>query len=227
MTLDHSRIKGICFDIDGTLSDTDDQVVNKLVRWLSPLQLFSGIDKAKLARRLVMAAETPGNALYSIPDRLHLDDELAWLMERMTRWAGKKHHFLLMPGVRDLLQSLIEIYPMVIVTAREPFAADHFLRQFDLHPYFRHVISGQTCVHTKPYPDPILHSAQLLGLQPGDLLMVGDTIVDILSARRAGAQSAGVLCGFGEETELRRAGADLILLTTSDLAQHLLPANHA
>jgi phosphoglycolate phosphatase len=132
-----------------------------------------------------------------------------------------------MPGVRDLLQSLIEIYPMVIVTAREPFAADHFLRQFDLHPYFRHVISGQTCVHTKPYPDPILHSAQLLGLQPGDLLMVGDTIVDILSARRAGAQSAGVLCGFGEETELRRAGADLILLTTSDLAKYLLPANQA
>ncbi len=62
MTFDLSRIKGICFDIDGTLSDTDDQVVNKLIRWLSPLQLFSGIDKAKLARRLVMAAETPGTA---------------------------------------------------------------------------------------------------------------------------------------------------------------------
>ncbi len=195
---------------------------NKLIRWLRPLQLFSGVDPAKLARRLVMAAETPGTALYSIPDRLHLDDELAWLMEKMTRWAGKKQHFLLLSGVRELLQSLVEIYPMVIVTARESYAADHFLRQFDLIPYFRHVISGQTCEHTKPYPDPILHSAKLLGLQPGELVMVGDTIVDILSARRAGAQSVGVLCGFGEEKELLHYGANLILPTTSDLAQHLL-----
>jgi N-acetyl-D-muramate 6-phosphate phosphatase len=47
--------------------------------------------------------------------------------------------------------------------------------------------------------------------------MVGDTTVDILSARRAGAWAIGVLCGFGEERELWRAGAHMVLHTTADL----------
>jgi phosphoglycolate phosphatase len=55
--------------------------------------------------------------------------------------------------------------------------------------------------------------------------MVGDTVVDIISARRAGAQSVGVLCGFGEADELLRAGANLILPTTSNLANHLFQAS--
>lgn len=222
--LDVSRIKAICFDIDGTLSDTDDQVVEKLARLLGPLQWLSHrLDRIRLARKMVMALETPGTLLYSIPDRLHLDDELAWIMERMSRWARQKPHFPLMAGARELLQRTHQRYPLVIVTARDRQAADRFLEQHGLRPFFQHIISGQTCEHTKPYPDPILFSAKLLGVSPTNLLMVGDTTVDILSARRAGAQSVGVLCGFGEEPELRRAGADLILRTTSLLSTHLFP----
>ena len=53
--------------------------------------------------------------------------------------------------------------------------------------------------------------------------MVGDTTVDIRAGKAAGAQTVGVLCGFGQEPELRRAGADLILPDTAALAQVLLP----
>jgi len=49
--------------------------------------------------------------------------------------------------------------------------------------------------------------------------MVGDTTVDILSGKRAGMQTVAVLCGFGKEKELQKAGADLILKTTADLPQ--------
>ena len=51
--------------------------------------------------------------------------------------------------------------------------------------------------------------------------MVGDTTVDVHAARRAGAWSVGVLCGFGQRAELARAGAHLVLETTADL-QHWL-----
>jgi phosphoglycolate phosphatase-like HAD superfamily hydrolase len=47
--------------------------------------------------------------------------------------------------------------------------------------------------------------------------MIGDTTVDIRAGKAAGAQTAGVLCGFGREKELIRAGADLILPGTSAL----------
>ena len=52
--------------------------------------------------------------------------------------------------------------------------------------------------------------------------MIGDTTVDIRAGRSAGAQTVGLLCGFGEEPELRRVGADLILAATSDLEKVLL-----
>ena len=48
--------------------------------------------------------------------------------------------------------------------------------------------------------------------------MVGDTAADIQSGKKAGAQTVGVLCGFGDRQELERAGADLILETTTDLS---------
>jgi phosphoglycolate phosphatase-like HAD superfamily hydrolase len=47
--------------------------------------------------------------------------------------------------------------------------------------------------------------------------MIGDTTVDILAGKSAGAQTVGLLCGFGTETELRKAGADLIVPDLSEL----------
>ncbi len=59
---------------------------------------------------------------------------------------------------------------------------------------------------------------------PEDCLMIGDTTVDIRAGKRAGAQTLGVLCGFGEEKELRKYDADLILDTTAELDKVLLRA---
>ena len=64
-------------------------------------------------------------------------------------------------------------------------------------------------------------AARQMGLEPQECLMIGDTTVDIRAGKAAGAQTVGVLCGFGDEKELRRAGADLILPSTADLAQVL------
>jgi phosphoglycolate phosphatase len=60
---------------------------------------------------------------------------------------------------------------------------------------------------------------------PEECLMIGDTTIDIRTGRAAGAQTVGVLCGFGTEGELRRTGAGLILRTTSDLLAVLMPGD--
>jgi phosphoglycolate phosphatase len=52
--------------------------------------------------------------------------------------------------------------------------------------------------------------------------MIGDTTVDIRAGKSAGAQTVGVLCGFGERAELERQGANVILGNTSELADILL-----
>jgi phosphoglycolate phosphatase len=52
--------------------------------------------------------------------------------------------------------------------------------------------------------------------------MVGDTTVDIIAGRSAGAQTAALLCGFGNQDELERAGADIIVEGPLQLADFLL-----
>ena len=226
MPLDLSRIRALCFDVDGTLSDTDDQFEQRIERMLTPLRvLFPGRDLRLWARKIVMFTETPGNFIIGIPDKLGIDYTLAMIGDFIFRRGHnpKRGGFLLIPGVRETLIKLSPHFPMSVVSARGGRSTRIFLDQFDLNPFFRAVATAHTCTHTKPYPDPILWAAEQMGVQPSECLMIGDTTVDIRAARAAGAQSVGVLCGFGERDELERAGADLILESTAQLAEVLLP----
>jgi HAD superfamily hydrolase (TIGR01549 family) len=221
MTIDINRIKALCFDVDGTLSDTDDYYVNKFSTWLRYMPLIR--DRERAARRLVMWAESPGNALLGFTDTVGLDGEVIALIDWMYRHRQKKvHPYLMVPGVAELLSKLKEHYPLAVVSARDENSTMAFLEQFDLVKNFNVIITALSAGHTKPYPDPILLAAEKMGVLPGACLMTGDTTIDIRAGKSAGAQTVGVLCGFGEESELYRQGADLILNNTADLDQVLL-----
>lgn len=215
MKLDLARIQALCFDVDGTLSDTDDLYVEKFL----PFFRFSR-DPACAARRFVMWAETPGSLLMmGLPDHLGLDDELHRLYDWLNhRFPRPLRHFRLIAGVREMLQALAPRYPLAVVSARDDRSTRAFLDQFDLTRFFQVIVTAVTAEHTKPYPDPIYFAAQKMGAQPSRCLMIGDTTVDIRAGKSAGAQTVGVLCGFGERAELEKAGADLILEQTSELS---------
>lgn len=106
---------------------------------------------------------------------------------------------------------------MAVVSARDEGGTMRFLEQYDLVQYFDVVVTGLSAVHTKPYPDPILLAAKKMNVSPENCLMIGDTTVDIRAGKAAGAQTLGVLCGFGEEPELRHFGADDIVEDTPKL----------
>lgn len=221
MSLDISRIKALCFDVDGTLSDTDDYYANKLSRFL-PRPLFR--DPVQTARRLVMWVESPGNALLSFADRIGIDDEMVAVIDWLNRHRKSPlKKYLIVPGVEEMLKRMEGRYPMSVVSARDEKSTLRFLTQFDLCKYFEVIVTGLSAPHTKPYPDPIFLAAEKMGVQPHECLMIGDTTVDMRAGKAAGAQTVGVLCGFGEEEELRRLGADLIVKSTADLPALLDP----
>ncbi|MBT3390283.1 MAG: HAD family hydrolase [Chloroflexi bacterium] len=225
MTLDLSRIRALCFDVDGTLSDTDDQFVHKVAKNLQPLKfLFPNNDPLSFARRFVMTVESPGNFLFGIPDQLGFDSVLAKMGDTLySLGLGKDPKpFLLIQGVQQMLAQLGEVYPLAVVSARGERSTGWFLDQFELRDHFRCIATAQTCRYTKPHPDPIEWAAEQIGVAPHECLMIGDTTVDILAAKAAGAQSVGVLCGFGEKDELLEAGADLILEQTAELVGKLI-----
>ncbi len=215
MTLDLPRIKALCFDVDGTLSDTDDYYAQKITRFF-PRFLFR--DPAHTARRLVMWIESPGNALLGFADRIGIDDEMVAVIDWINRHRKSPvKKYLIVPGVEEMLKLMEGRYPMSVVSARDEKSTMRFLTQFDLCKYFQAIITGLSAPHTKPYPDPIFLAAERMGVRPEECLMIGDTTVDMRAGKAAGAQTVGVLCGFGEEPELRQLGADLILKSTADL----------
>jgi HAD superfamily hydrolase (TIGR01549 family) len=220
MPLDISKIQAICFDVDGTLSDTDDVYTQSVEKRL-PKWLFT--DPAYVARRFVMLMEAPGNALLGLADTLHLDDEMVAVIHWLNRRRKPKlKTYLLVPGVEDMLKRLKGKYPLAVISARDEIGVMAFLDHFNLAPYFDVIVTGLSAKYTKPYPDPVYFAAQKMNVAPQNCLMVGDTTVDIRAGRSAGAQTIGVLCGFGEESELKKLGADLILESTPMLADLLL-----
>jgi len=225
MPLDLSRIRGLCFDVDGTISDTDDAWVDKTTQIFTPLtRMLKRREPRRFARWLVMAAESPMNLVMYWMDSLSLDDNYARAFERIARLRGYRHTpFLLMRGARELLDTARKEYPLTVVSARDERSTGVFLDQFELRDHFVEVVTSQTCKRTKPYPQPVLHAAKAMGLDPRECVMIGDTTVDILAGRRAGAQTVGLLCGFGTERELRKAGADVILKDLEELHVLLFP----
>jgi len=219
MALDVAKIKAVIFDIDGTLSDSDDQMVNQVERLVKPFTFFiSGKARTAFARWLVMAVESPGNFIYSMADRFDLDSLFIRLLDHRSR--NRKHKlrsYRLIPEVNEMLASLSPRFPLAVASARDEQTSMAFINQFELGSLFRVVVTSQSTHHTKPFPDPLIYAAEKMGVPPANCLMVGDTTVDMRAAKLAGMQTAGVLCGFGREKELRRAGADAILTSTPDI----------
>jgi phosphoglycolate phosphatase-like HAD superfamily hydrolase len=128
---------------------------------------------------------------------------------------------VLVEGTHELLGSLDGRFRLAIVTTRARPEALSFLTQQALERYFPVIVTRLDVWRMKPHPAPIQRAAQLLGVGISRCLMVGDTTVDILAARRAGAVAVGVLSGFGEREELWRAGAHLVLGSAVELLSYL------
>jgi phosphoglycolate phosphatase len=215
-TFQADRVRAVCFDIDGTLLETDDALVERLQRWMVGRP---EAERRRLARRIVMAAETPANALLALADRLGLDEALSPVLDRLHRLRGLRAagEFRAVDGALPALRLIAARYPIALVSAREARSVQAFVHNFHLEGVVRCAATARTTRHGKPHPAPILWAADGLGVLPSACLVVGDTTVDIRAGHAAGAQTAAVLSGFGERAELERAGADLILRSVAEL----------
>jgi phosphoglycolate phosphatase-like HAD superfamily hydrolase len=221
------EIDVVLFDLDGTLIDTDDQAVMWLARFMLPLARFLPVVPDSMARRLLMRAETPGNRLIALFDRLDLDDNVFAIGDTLRRWRGlhPRPNLPLMDSASHILNTLSARYRLGIVTTRGRRDAEAFLIQHSLAPLFDVVVTRESTRRLKPHPAPVRMAAETLGVPPDRCLMVGDTIPDVLSARAAGTWMVATLSGFGERHELERAGAHAIIQSVAHLGE-ILPLDN-
>ena len=218
-----TEVEAILFDLDGTLIDTDDAMIERVARRLQPLaRLFPQGDPRRVLRRAMMASEGPANACLTFLDILGLDDELFALGDCLRRLRGLRTsaNFQSIGGAVEAVRELSGRYLLGVVTTRSRRDAQTFLEQHDLADCFSVVVTHEDTWRLKPHPEPICYAAEQLGVAIERCLMVGDTGVDVRAAKAAGAYAVGVLCGFGEQGDLE--GADLILENTAELGEWLI-----
>ncbi|MGQ9518417.1 MAG: AI-2E family transporter, partial [Anaerolineae bacterium] len=215
------EINAILFDLDGTLIDTDDAMIDAWAERIQALNpAWRSPELRRALRRLLMAGEKPTNALLTFLDRLGLDRPAFRLKAQLDaiRKEGETS-FRPMEGVQDVLQYLGARFKLGIITTRSGQEARAFLEQAGLDGLFQVIITRDDVERLKPHPESVWRAALELGIPAQRCAVVGDTDVDVQAAKAAGALAIGVLSGFGDEEDLSQA--DIILNSIRDLDKWL------
>jgi HAD superfamily hydrolase (TIGR01549 family) len=208
------------FDLDGTLVDS---VYQHVLAWREALEA-DGIELAvwRIHRQIGMSGGLFVNALLRETDRRLTPDEVGRLQElhadAYKRQVGKVRA---LPGARDLLTYLSRTQvPYAIATSGRLEFARLTLRVLDLDPNIP-IITRDQVRHAKPDPDLFLAAAKSIGVPIQNAVVVGDSVWDLLAARRARALGVGLLSGGYGQDELERAGAYRVYQDPRDLLRHL------
>jgi HAD superfamily hydrolase (TIGR01509 family) len=208
------------FDLDGTLVDS---VYQHVLAWREALE-EAGIRLSvwRIHRRIGMSGGLFVNALLRETGRPVTADEAA----RIRRGHAAAYQRLVgqvrpLPGARELLRYLTDTgVPWAIATSGRLEVARPALETLELDPEVP-VVTRDQVPHAKPDPDLFLEAAARLGMPIGESVVVGDSVWDLLAARRARALSVGLLSGGYGQDELERAGAYRVYQDPADLLEHL------
>ncbi len=216
-------VRAVLFDLDGTLIETDDHVVQGLTRRLHFLgRLLPESRRVAVARRTLMNSEVFVNGAVTLLDRLHLDTLVFRLGDWPRRLCGLRRpdDFVAVAGALDAVRLLHRRqYEVGLVTSRNRVETQRFLAQFGVADLFGVVITRDDVKRLKPHPMPVRTAAAKLKVTPAECVMVGDTNVDTRAAKAVGALAVGVLCGFGEGNDFGEA--DLVVESPAKLGEWL------
>jgi HAD superfamily hydrolase (TIGR01549 family) len=214
------RSPALLFDLDGTLIDS---VYQHVTAWREAL-FAEGVSLSvwRIHRRIGMSGGLFVEAL-----RRELGDQLD--EEKLARLPGLHAEAYLrltegvsaLPGAPELLAYLAQRkIPWIIATSGRWQTARHALPLLGL-PDDTPMITRDQVEYAKPDPDLFLAAADRLGVDIQDAFVVGDSVWDLLAARRAGTLGVGVLSGGYGREELESAGAYRVYNDPADLFAHL------
>jgi len=208
------------FDLDGTLVDS---VYQHVLAWREALE-SGGIHLAvwRIHRQIGMSGGLFINALLRETGHTVSTEEAERLQqvhtEAFSRYVSQVRP---LPGAVELLTYLTNAsVPWAIATSGRMESASLSLKLLGLNEDVP-VITRDLVRHAKPDPDLFLAAAEKLGVEISDAVVVGDSIWDLLAARRARALSVGLLSGGYGREELERAGAYRVYNDPADLLRHL------
>ncbi|MGB9070433.1 MAG: HAD-IA family hydrolase [Candidatus Acidiferrales bacterium] len=210
-------VRALVFDLDGTLIDSKldlalsiDATLKHMGRASLPHELiysYVGNGAAVLVRRALGDAVTDAEA-----DAGHRFF-LAYYREHML------DNTVTYPGVREALEALGH-HPMAVLTNKPVRFSEKILEGLRIASYFRWVYGGNSFETKKPDPEGMNTILRAFKIEPRQAMLVGDSDVDVRTARNAGAWACGVSYGLGLES-MRAHPPDLMLDNLAELPAYL------
>jgi HAD superfamily hydrolase (TIGR01509 family) len=199
------RIRGVIFDIDGTLIDSNDAHARA---WVDALAEYGIEVPFERARRMIgMGSDKLLPELAGVEKESTLGREIA---DRRGEIFKKRYQPTLVafPGSRDLLLRMRDAgLALAVATSAKGDELHAFLDVAGVADLVEEATSSSDVTRSKPDPDIVAAALDKLGLDPGEVLMVGDTPYDVEAASRAGISAVAVRCGGWSDEDLAGAVA--------------------
>lgn len=188
----------ILFDLDGTLIDSTDAILEGFeVAYETFGELTPDSDDIK---------SLIGYPLDIMFERLGIRGETLNYVD-----AYKKHYRIiskakttLLPLAREAIEEASRFAKLGIVTTKTGHYSRELLEHMDIMQYFDVLIGRENVKKPKPHAEPIHKAIKHLDASYESTWMIGDTLLDINSAKNAGIKSVGVLCGYGKRSDLEK-----------------------
>ena len=213
-------VPAILLDLDGTLMDSN---YEHIAAWHEAFR-SKGLEvpNARIHRCVGMSGRLMVRALFTELGRNIAPRKIEQLEQVHKRNFVKKLEYVhMLPGARELLRDLSRRgVKWAIATGGDRQTVERMIKPL-LIPAKAPVITADHVEKAKPDPDVFLMAARRLGVELRDCIVVGDSVWDILGARRAKALGVGLLCGGYSAAELERAGAYRVYKDPADLHVHL------
>jgi HAD superfamily hydrolase (TIGR01509 family) len=209
------------FDLDGTLVDS---VYQHVLAWKEALDQ-EGIELSvwRIHRKIGMSGGLFTNQLLR-ETQIEISAERVDRIRRLHAEAYQRRAAEIrpLPGARELLRALTGAgVPWAIATSGRLETAAPNLAVLGVDPNATPVVTRDQVKYAKPDPDLFLAAADRLGAPIEDSIVIGDSIWDMLAARRCRALGVGLLSGGYGQDELERAGAARVYEDPADMLRHL------
>jgi HAD superfamily hydrolase (TIGR01509 family) len=218
--MDPARRQAFLFDLDGTLVDS---VYHHVLAWQEALEL-DGIHLSvwRIHRKIGMSGGLLANAMLRETGRPVTKEDAERLRSFHAETYGRRlAQVRPLPGAIELLHALSDTgVPWSIATSGYAESAAPAIALLEV-PDGVPIVTRDQVGHAKPDPDLFLAAAERLGVDIEDSVVVGDSVWDLLAARRARALGVGLLSGGYGQDELERTGAYRVYQDPADLLAHL------
>ena len=205
-------MKAILFDLDGTLTDSGEGIMNCAQLALDHYGIK--VEDRSILREFVGPPLHLSFAKFGVPPQ-EIDNAITIYRSRyipIGKFENEPY-----PGIRQLLERLKESgYKLYVATSKPENMSVEILEHFDLAKYFE-IICGATSDHARNTKELVI---QYLLEQTGkdlDAVMVGDTVFDVVGAKAHGIPTVCVSWGYGIEKDMLDAGAIGIAHTMDEL----------